>query len=155
MKYLAGLILILTSFASFAQNADIRGFMYDKSNGEPISYEKVKLFNDAGALVGGANTDINGLFSITKVNLGTYRLVVELFDYERIEKMVDVGKTNGVVEVTLIVEKLQSGTKLDDVQISAEKQRNTTQVQVSKISMDKATIERIPSIGGEPDIATA
>lgn len=155
MKYLTVLLLILASFVSYAQGVDIRGIIYDKSNGEPVSFEKIKLFNSEGSLVGGANTDVNGLYSITRVSPGEYKIVIEIYEFEKLEKPVTVVKTNGVMEMNLYLEKIQNRTQIEDVQINAEKQRNSTQVQVSKISMDKATIERIPSIGGEPDIATA
>lgn len=155
MKYLTGLLFLLSTITVFGQNVDIRGFLFDNSNGEPLSFEKIKLFDSNGALVGGATTDITGLFSITKVSQGKFNLVVELYEFEKFEKEIEVAKSNGNIELTINLIKLKNFTSLEGVSISAEKQKSKSQVQVSQISMDRATIERIPSIGGEPDIATA
>ncbi len=155
MKYLVGFVLIFLAGVANAQNVDIRGFMYDKSNGEAISDEKVKLFNSEGILIGGGSTDGSGLFVITKLSPGTYKVVVDIYDFEKFERDVVIAKSSGITEVMIYMERLKNKTQLDDVQISAQSQRSKTQVQTSVITMDRATIERIPSIGGEPDIATA
>ena len=54
------LALIITASA---QNGSIRGFIYDKSSGEPIMFCNVFL---EGTTIGTA-TDLNGMYNITKI----------------------------------------------------------------------------------------
>ena len=67
---------LLLSFVIFislnvsAQKGNIRGFVYDKSSGEPIMFCNVFL---KGTNIG-ASTDINGMYNIAKVDPKKYTL---------------------------------------------------------------------------------
>ena len=50
----------------FSQEYSIRGFIYDKSNGEPISDIKVKLLRADSTIAAQAMTNISGFFAIPK-----------------------------------------------------------------------------------------
>lgn len=139
---------------SFGQNHTVRGIIYDKSNGEPVSGENVKLFHKDGGLFGGATTDINGIFSISKVPKGEYRLTIDLLEYESVEKEISVNSVEGITDLRFNLEKVTS-KKLEGFSITAEGQKRKTQVQTSTLTLDKATIERIPTIGAENDIIGA
>ena len=56
------LLTILFTFSVSAQNGEIRGFVYDKSTGEPIIFTNVVIRE----LNLGKATDINGFYTITK-----------------------------------------------------------------------------------------
>ena len=60
--------LVLLTFTSFSQDNTVRGFIYDKSNGEPMSFEKIKVLKLDSSIVAGAVTDLNGFFSIPKLD---------------------------------------------------------------------------------------
>ena len=70
-------LLIVFSFLfinglAFSQDYTIRGFISDKKNGEPIAYEKVRLLRSSdSSTVTGAVTDLNGIFSIPKIEKGS------------------------------------------------------------------------------------
>ena len=51
---------------SFAQEHTIRGFVYDKKNGEAVIFEKVLLLKLDSTIESGANTDVNGFFFNSK-----------------------------------------------------------------------------------------
>ncbi|MCO5260747.1 MAG: TonB-dependent receptor [Crocinitomicaceae bacterium] len=153
--FLLFLLTFVVSVAGFGQNHNIRGFVFDKENGEPVTFEKVKLLNDGGTVVNGAMTDINGLFSIPSVAIGDYSIVIESTEFETINQKISVTKATGITELKFNLEKIQNIKEIEGVSITAEAQKNKTQIQVSKISMDKATIERIPTIGAENDIVNA
>ena len=51
------LLLLFTQLTRFAQKGSVRGFVYDKENGEPIMFCNVII---KGTDIGGA-TDINGM----------------------------------------------------------------------------------------------
>ena len=63
---------LLFSSNIFAQTGSIRGFVYDKSSGEPIMFCNVFL---KGTTIG-APTDVNGMYNITRVTAGSYNLIV-------------------------------------------------------------------------------
>ena len=58
------IFMLLFSGITYSQDAIVRGFIYEKLNGEPIPFVKVKLyFNDS--IKGGGITDVNGFFFYT------------------------------------------------------------------------------------------
>ena len=59
------LILTLLPLLAGAQST-IKGFIYDKDNGEPIPFANIVLLDTKY----GAATDINGLFLINKIPKG-------------------------------------------------------------------------------------
>ena len=68
MKQLLTLFIILTFFGfGFSQEYTIRGFVYDKSNGEPISDLKVKLLRSDSTIAAQAMTNVSGFFAIPKL----------------------------------------------------------------------------------------
>jgi len=148
-------LFTLLATCSFSQNHNIRGFIYDKENGEPVSFEKVKLFKKDGTLIDGAMTDVNGLFSIAKVAQGEYYISIETIDHEAVEQPINITKADGITDLKFNLERIKNINKIEGVSITAEAQKNKTQVQVSKISLDKTAIERIPTIGAENDIIGA
>ena len=61
-------LLLITSASAFSQTATIRGFLYNKDNGEPIIFNNVYL---KGTQFGGP-TDVNGFYAISKIPEGNY-----------------------------------------------------------------------------------
>lgn len=154
-NFISALLVLFVTTLSFGQAHNIRGFIYDMDNGEPVSFEKVKLFKVDGTLFSGAMTDVYGLFSIPSVPKGEYFISVETLEYETVKQDVSVTKADGITELKFNLVKLKNIQSIEGVSITAESQRNKTQVQISKISLDKAAIERIPTIGAENDIIGA
>ena len=79
MKRLIILTLSLTiSLVVSAQTGSVRGFIYEKKNGEPVMFASVYL---NGTTLGNF-TDINGYYSITRIPPGKYTLVVTSIGYD-------------------------------------------------------------------------
>ena len=79
MQKIFSTIFFLFFFANiYAQSGTIRGFVYDKSTGEPIMFCNVFL---EGTTVG-APTDVNGMYNIAKVTAGKYTMVVTYLGYD-------------------------------------------------------------------------
>lgn len=151
-------ILLTISFLfcitlSFAQNATIRGYLKDKKTGEPVIYVQVNIYG-SGQEVFQAVTDIDGFFSIPKMNIGEYKLKVENDFFEKLEETVKVTSANQIVSVNYVLKEVED-EKLDDVVVKAQSSQKKTTVTVSEISFNKKDVERIPSQGGEPDVLTA
>lgn len=150
-----GILFLLFSASLFAQDYSIRGFLYDKSNGEPVGFEKVKLLKSDSTIVAGAVTDINGFFSIPKLSAGKYIVKVEVIKFETAYQNVEVKETKKIYDVKFELEKKDVIKVLDEVVVSAENKTKRTEVEISKVKLDQKGLERIPSYGAENDIVGA
>ena len=150
MRFNKIVILLITSlfvsFTSYSQNANIRGFVYEKASGEPVIFTNVYLL---GTTIG-ASTDVNGYFSITKVSPGKYTLTVTSIGFDTIKMPVEITADEIVTKKLFIA---KSAVSLKDVVISAEKQDAVTQVRTSVTKITPKEIKQLPSVGGEPDLA--
>ena len=72
------LFISVNTYSQSSNNGSIRGFIYDKSSGEPIMFCNVFL---KGTTIG-ASTDINGMYNISKVSVGNYTLVATYIGYD-------------------------------------------------------------------------
>lgn len=157
MKILLSICFFIFGFTSiFAQDYTIRGVISDKSNGEPMAYQKVRLLNSKdSSTVAGAITDLDGFFSLPKISIGSYILKIENISYEVITKNVEVKTAKGILDLKFEMAKLSSVKEFDAIDVSAESKQKKNEVQVGQISMDKKGLERIPSVGAENDIVGA
>lgn len=140
------LLLIIGIYSTFAQTGTIKGFVYDKSNGEPIPYCSVFLMNEKTGVI----TDHNGYFALTKLKEGEYKIRITYVGYDSL----------------FIIHKLKSGEiineklyltprviQIEGVEIIAQKEIQKTETYVSVQHVSAKQITQIPSIGGIPDIA--
>ena len=142
------LILIFYFFCSiiFAQTGSIRGFVYDKETGEPVIYCNTYL---EGTNLG-SPTDLNGLYNISKVPNGNYKIVISYIGYDTLKANIQITE-NKILNKNFEIS--QSSVRLDELIISAERQEMKTEVKAAAIKVSKKDLEMIPTIGGEPDIA--
>ena len=145
-KLLFLLTFALISSASFAQDAEVRGFLYDESDGEPILFSVVYL--DGTNF--GANTDVNGFYSITKVPPGKYTLVVTSLGYDTTKVSVTLKKNQILTKNIYLSE---GETVLDEIEVKGEKIDRKTNVNVGITKVTPREINILPSIGGEADLA--
>ena len=139
-------VLLLLTIAARAQTGTIRGFVYDKATGEPVIFTNVIL---KGTTTGAA-TDVNGYYSISKIAPGTYTLMVTYLGYDTLTKVVSVARDQ------IITEKLflnKSAIQMREFEVSGEKQEAQNQVRMGVTKLTPKQIERMPSIGGEADLA--
>ncbi len=140
------LIFCVPAFSFFSQTSGlVKGFVYDKANGEPVPFSNVYF---KGTTIG-ANTDLNGFFTITRVPPGEYKILVTNLDFDTIRESITVKAGDIITKKFFAV---KGGIKLEEVEVSTtsvDKIENTT-VAVQKI--DPIIISKLPSVG-EPDIA--
>ena len=146
-RFLFTMLLAFIACTVLAQTGTVRGFLYEKETGEPVIYTNVLLKGTSY----GANTDINGYYSIGKVPPGDYTIVVTYMGYESLNSPVTV-KANEIVTKKLHL--VKSAVNLKEVEISAEKEEKKTEVRTSVIKVTPKDIKQIPSVGGEADLAT-
>ena len=146
MRFTLFILLFCFQTAALAQSGTIRGFVYDRESGEPIIFTNVFL---AGTQFG-ASTDVNGYYSISQVNPGEYTIKVTALGYDTDSAKVTV-RPGQVINKKLFIA-TQSQT-LNTVEISADKEERKNEVQMSVQKLTPKDIKKLPSIGGEADIA--
>ncbi len=140
------LTFLFLSFLSFSQTGLVKGFVYDKKSGEPISFTNLSLLKTNY----GTTTDDNGYFVINKVPKGDYVLRISFMGYE--EKLMPIQITSGGI-LTLRIELEPSSKMLQAVEINAKKLAARTESQVSVEKITPKEITQMPSIGGSADLA--
>jgi carboxypeptidase-like protein len=141
-----GILLFFGISSVFSQTGIIRGFVYDKSNGEPMIFTSVYL---EGTTYGIA-TDVNGYFNLSKVEPGNYSLLVSFVGYDTARMAVEV-LPNRIQSKTIYME--ESSIKLEEFTVSAERQEMKTDVYTSIVKITPKQLTKIPTIGSEPDLA--
>jgi len=139
-------ILLLIASLAIAQIGDIRGFVYDKDNGEPVLFATVYLSGTSY----GATTDVNGFFNIAKVPVGTYTLTCTYVGYDSTGVSLEL-KAGRIVNQSLYM--TQSSTQLTEVKVTAKKEEARSDVRVSSIKVTAKDIKSIPGTGGQADLA--
>ena len=147
--------LVFLTFTSFSQDNTIRGFIYDKSNGEPMSFEKIKVLKLDSSIVAGAVTDLNGFFSIPKLEKGKYILKVENFKFETIYSNVEIKEGKKIYDLKFELVVRENVKEFEEVKVSADSKTKRTEIGISKLKLDQKGLERIPSYGAENDIVGA
>ncbi|HPI53838.1 MAG TPA: TonB-dependent receptor [Chitinophagaceae bacterium] len=145
-KIAAFLLAICFSLPVFSQVGTLKGFIYENANGEPLT----------GATIGikgtkrGAQSDLNGFFTIAKIDTGTYTIIVSSVGFEPSEKTVSI--LDGEITITKVYLNKKS-RELKGVSISAKKEEKTFETKVGMTRITPKEMKLMPSIGGEADIA--
>ena len=140
------LFSLVSTFQIFAQVGSIRGFVYEESSGEPAMFSNVVL---DGTKIGTV-TDANGFFNLSQVPVGTYTINVSYIGFDAISSSVEVIPNKINNEKFYLKE---SSIQLNTIQLSAERQEAKTSVNTSVVKLTSKSLKKLPSIGGEPDIA--
>ncbi len=140
-------LTLIGSFALFAQDGGtVRGYIYDKDNGEAILFSNVYI---DGTEMGGT-TDINGFYSISNIPAGKYVLTCSYIGYDSagVEIIVEPGK---IISQNLYL--VEAATDLGIVDVSAKRDEKTKDVRVSVVTVTPKDIKSLPGAGGEADLA--
>ena len=141
------LFLLLANIVTFAQNNNnVKGFVYEKSTGEPMMFCNVYF---KGTTIG-ASTDINGFFNITRIPDGDYTIVVTNLGYDTISEKISLHKDEVLNKKYYLQE---SSVMLETVNITADKVEARTETKTSVVNITPKTITKIPSMGGQADLA--
>jgi outer membrane receptor protein involved in Fe transport len=117
-KYLVAVTALLFSgITAFAQTGSIQGKVVDKISKEPIPFANVAAYLN-GALIGGAQTDFDGKYSIKPLNPGSYNVKATIVGYGAKEV------TNVIVsadKITFIDLDLSKGVDINVVEVTGYK----------------------------------
>lgn len=138
---------MIISVLSYAQGDNsIKGFVYEKNNGEPVMFANVFLKGTTH----GSTTDINGYFSITRIPDGSYTLMVTSIGYDTIAEHITV-KNSQILNKKFHLQ--ETSIQLQAVSITADKIEAKTETKTSVVYITPKTITKIPSVGGQADLA--
>ncbi|MCX6352106.1 MAG: TonB-dependent receptor, partial [Bacteroidetes bacterium] len=145
-KLFFSIIFFLAITKIIAQSSEIRGFVYNKQNGEPASFTTVVLTGTDKASL----TDVNGFYNFSKLTPGKYSILFYAMGFDSVRINIDLpaGK-----KVSKNVYLNPSAVETKQVEIVGEKIEQKTRVGVSKVVITPKDIEKIPSVGGQPDLA--
>ena len=148
--FAAALLLLCTAAVAVAQTGTVKGFVYDQASGEPVIYNVVGL---SGTTYGG-QTDVNGFFNIAGVPAGEYELTSTQQGYDTARSTITIT-ANNIVSQNLFIRArtTSSGQQLKEVEVSARKTDQLTQIRVGTTTITPREMKLLPSVGGEPDIA--
>lgn len=140
------LIACLLSTDAFGQTGEVRGFAYDKDNGEPLIFSTVFIQE----LMVGRTTDMNGFFALTKIKSGLYTL-----------KCVAIGYDTAIAKIEIVAGKIlnqnlfakKSTIKLEEAKIIGQRQKDKNEVKISVNTITQKELKMLPAFGGEPDLA--
>ncbi len=140
-------LTLLAVISLNAQNTGIvRGNVFDKETGEAIIFGTVRIADtDLGV-----TTDLDGFFTFPSVPEGNQTIIATSLGYD--STAVEVTVKAGQIAYKRIV----IGTNMVNLQVvnvSAEKEKARSDVQVSKVRVTPKQIRSLPSTGGESDIA--
>lgn len=137
--------LLLITFFGFSQSATIRGFVYNKENGEPVAFSNVYLKGTTT----GASSDLNGFFSINKVTPGAYTLLVTNLEFDTISEKITI-KAGEILSKKFFA--VKGGVILGTVDVTAAQAEKIENPNVGVQTIDPVAINKLPSVG-EPDLA--
>jgi len=144
-KILYTFCLFLITTLGFSQFATIRGFIYNKENGEPVAFSNVYLKGTTT----GASSDMNGYFSVNKVKPGSYSLMVTNLEFDTISESITV-KAGEILSKKFYA--FKGGVTTMEVEVSAQTTEKVENPNVGLQKIDPVAINKLPSVG-EPDLA--
>lgn len=146
LKSIFTVVLIALCSLGFAQNSTVRGFVYDKSTGEPILFTNVYLQGTTF----GTTTDQNGYYNISQIPPGDYVLTCSFLGYDTARENISL-KPGALITQKLYLS--ESSIQLKAFDVSAERQEARTQVKMSVQKLTPKQIAKLPSVGGQADLA--
>jgi hypothetical protein len=138
--------LLAISALTAQRNGLIRGNVYDKKTGEPLSFVNVSI----QGTIFGTDTNADGFFNLAEVPPGTYKVIAGFLGYDdyEFEAVVAAG---AIIYKGIYLE--ESSVQLDAVDISSRRDQAKSEVQISKLTVTAKQIKVMPSTSGDADIA--
>lgn len=143
---LLAVILFLFSAAAIAQTGTVKGFIYDKKTGEPLTYTNVVVMHSTT----GVQTDNNGYFSLSLAP-GTYTLLATTLGYDSSITTVNVTK-DGIITKKFLLSQLQKELKTVEITGGGRKDK-AVKINIGMNTIKPQDMKKLPSAGGEPDLA--
>jgi hypothetical protein len=143
---LSGALLLLATSLSFSQQMTqtVRGQILDQDAKSPLIGATVQVVGTDPIL--GAVTDLDGNFRITNVPVGRASLFVTYIGYE--DRVIPNIQVNSAKEVLLNIDLVESIDKLDEVVVTAKKDKSEVLNEMALVSARSFSVEETQRYAG-------
>lgn len=121
-------------FPSEKSICEISGFVVDSISGEGLPFASLQLttIHDT-AFINGAITDIKGMFSISNIPFGKYKLLTSFMGYNQQEILIDVRERRKKINIQLV----KKNFSLSEVEVVSEKKLLEQSIEKTTINVSK------------------
>jgi len=144
---ISALVLFFSLSSAIAQNAAVKGFIYDKETGEPLIGVNVLTADGTYS----TNTNIDGYYSLTKMKAGKYDVIYTMVGYLEESKKGVVLESGTIKSFNIRLKEDAIGLGEADVFGDLNDQKSEVRIGIETVTPKEIT--KLPSIGGAPDIA--
>jgi len=150
---LVSFCLLFLSYYSYSQDVIIRGTIIEKSNGEAILNQKVKLLRGTdSSVIAGAYTDENGFFSIPKVPRGKVIIKIESEQYSNTIYPIDIVEARGILNFKFEMKKAGNMKNLEEFTVNSGEKQKKNEVLTGTFKLDPKMLSTIPNTTAESDL---
>ena len=128
--------------------ATVKGFLRSKDTGEPVMFASVALEGTSFGVI----SDIEGFYSLSRIPAGSYTLVVSSMEFEGVSEKVELIDGKILSRNFLLAENV---IQLGSAEVNADREEQTTRVNMSVETIRPSDLKKIPSFGGQPDLVQA
>ena len=110
MKKISIILLLLSVVTAIMAQKTLSGTILSKTDGQPIEMATVRLFTYNGTdstLVQGAQTYYDGLFILSNIREGKYRLIVSSIGYNEHSQWIEMKNSDIDIPAIRLVEQVQ------------------------------------------------
>lgn len=146
MIVLSSMILIYLNLSAFGQTSkqNIRGIIIDQDSKSPIIGANVTILNSDP--IKGAVTDLDGSFKIENVAIGRLSLKITYIGYE--DKIMPNLLLSSAKELILDITMEESFSKLDEVVVTAKKDKSEVLNEMSLVSSRSFSVDETKRFAG-------
>ena len=126
----------------------VKGFLRSKDTGEPVMFASVALEGTSFGVI----SDIEGFYSLSRIPAGSYTLVVSSMEFEGVSEKVELIDGKILSRNFLLAENV---IQLGSAEVNADREEQTTRVNMSVETIRPSDLKKIPSFGGQPDLVQA
>ena len=121
--------------------ATVKGFLRSKDTGEPVMFASVALEGTSFGVI----SDIEGFYSLSRIPAGSYTLVVSSMEFEGVSEKVELIDGKILSRNFLLAENV---IQLGSAEVNADREEQTTRVNMSVETIRPSDLKKIPSFGG-------
>ena len=148
LRPLSVLLVALFAAGAAAQTGTVRGFVVDATDGQPLIGVNV-FATPIGGEGRGASTDIDGLYTIADLPVGTYGIRVTYVGYTTLQDTVQVE--SGILSLSYEIR--PASVELGGIDVSAERPGGAADVTAGLQKIQPRDIELMPSPDVSGDLA--
>ena len=142
--FITSIILFFVT-ACYAQNTELKGFVYNKKTGESLGFVNL-YFKETGQ---GTVSSEEGFYSLSKIPPGQYTLVADYLGFEILEMKIELRAGN-ILRRNLYLSQVDN--TMEEFKVSARRNNQLNKVNISRVQITKKQLEKLPSVGGEADL---